>query len=341
MNDLMNFLTSEEIIIVYIIAAVACLISIIVYLVEKNNDRLRKKHNTKELNKLVEEIRAVVPEEELAMYDDAILDTIMSKDETPIDAMIGGEPMVIGPVEVAENEYQLPVIEEAPVIEEELVYTSIEPDEATAKLELQRIQEQLEREEMEIHSEPEEIVVEGTIEEAPVGIAPEPINQYELEQEQRAIISMDELLSHSRETYEANELTQYEDEGNEPISIQDLEIQVQRQAAHYDEPFIIANVVPEEELQAGINEAFETVEVMHIDDMNTITPETVNPVVKEEKKRFVSSPIISPIFGIERDPARDNALALENTANFEKLDAAIRKNNNEFYVSLNELEGKE
>ena len=72
--------------------------------------------------------------------------------------------------------------------------------------------------------------------------------------------------------------------------------------------------------------------------MNTITPENVNPVVKEERKKFVCSPIISPIFGIERDPARDNALALENTANFEKLDAAIRKNNNEFYVSLNEME---
>ena len=77
---------------------------------------------------------------------------------------------------------------------------------------------------------------------------------------------------------------------------------------------------------------------MHIDDMNTITPENVNPVVKEERKKFVCSPIISPIFGIERDPARDNALALENTANFEKLDAAIRKNNNECYVSLNEME---
>ena len=151
------------------------------------------------------------------------------------------------------------------------------------------------------------------------------------------------MLSKSKEMYAANELTQYKDEGNEPISIQDLEMQVQKQAAYYDEPFIIANVVPEEELQEGINEAFsqvETIEVLNMDDFNTISENTVNPVVKETvTKKFQCSPIISPIFGIERDPARDNAIALENTANYEKLDAAIRKHD-ELYMSLSELQEK-
>ena len=143
--------------------------------------------------------------------------------------------------------------------------------------------------------------------------------------------------------YESNEMTQYKDEGNEPISIQDLEVQVQKQVASYDEPFIIANVVPEEELQADINEAFdqvEEVEVLQMDDFHTIQPETVNPVVKEPVvKRFECSPIISPIFGIERDAARDNAIALENTANYEKLDQQLRSSN-DFYMTLNELQGK-
>ena len=348
MNDLLEFLTSEEIIIVYIIAALACFICIVVYIIEKNNDRLRKKHNTKELNKLVEEIRAIVPEEQLAMYDTPI-ETVM---ETPVESMTLAAPMVIGPIDVVENE--MPIVEEAPIIEEnkvieepkyieaspiveeeptpvreiskeveeEFEYTSIEPDEATARLELQKLKEQLEKE----------------------SITPEPvdvINHYEEEQERQAIISLDELLSKSKEMYEANEITQYADEGNEPISIQDLELQVNKQAATYSEPFVIANVVPENELQEGINEAFEQaeVEVMHMDDMNTIKEEKVNPIKKEVKK-FVASPIISPIFGIERDAARDNALALENTANFEKLDAEIRKKN-EFYISMSELEGKE
>ena len=34
---------------------------------------------------------------------------------------------------------------------------------------------------------------------------------------------MDELLRKSNELYEKNEVKQYEDEGNEPISLQDLE----------------------------------------------------------------------------------------------------------------------
>ena len=56
MNELIEFLTSKEIIIVYIVASLACFLCFIIYLVEKNNDRLRRKQNTKELNKLVEEI---------------------------------------------------------------------------------------------------------------------------------------------------------------------------------------------------------------------------------------------------------------------------------------------
>ena len=325
MNDLLQFLTSQEIIIVYIIAAFACLICFIVYLVEKNNEKLRLKHNTKELNKLVEEIREQVPEEELELFAAPIIEP--NKEETSINDLINKEPMVIGPIDVEETVDLTEVVEQVQKIEdedEEFEYTSIEPDQQTARLELKKLQEQLEQEE---HIEPEQVV-----------------NAYEEEQEKTAIISLEELLAKSKEMYEANELTQYKDEGNEPISIQDLELQVNRQAAVYNEPFIIANVVPEEELQEGINEAFENVvleeqEVLHMDDMNTIKEETVNPVVKEEVRRFQASPIISPIFGIERDPSKDNALALENTANYDKLDAAIR-HNNEFYMTMNELQGK-
>ena len=74
MNDLLEFLTSQEIIIVYMIAALACLICFIVYLVEKNNEKLRLRHNTRELNKLVEEIKAMTDEEERALYDEPVLE---------------------------------------------------------------------------------------------------------------------------------------------------------------------------------------------------------------------------------------------------------------------------
>ena len=58
--DIVEFLTSKEIIVVYIIAAVACLLCFIIYLVEKHNDRGRKRHNTKELNKLVEQNKLII-----------------------------------------------------------------------------------------------------------------------------------------------------------------------------------------------------------------------------------------------------------------------------------------
>ena len=67
----------------------------------------------------------------------------------------------------------------------------------------------------------------------------------EEQQEEAAIISLDELLKKGKEMYEKNEITQYEDEGNEPISLQDLERKYGEKKENYDEPFIIEEVVPE------------------------------------------------------------------------------------------------
>ena len=334
MNELLEFLTSKEIIIVYIISALACLICFIVYLIEKNNDNLRKKHNTKELNKLVEEIRAALPEEEEEMYDVPILEVIEEKEESSINDLLNQEPMVIAPIEV--QEVIEPVVEEVvedeyleEYPEEELQYTTMEPDPETARRELRQLQEQLERQES-MEKNAEEPVIENI-----------ELTNYEEEQERTAIISMEELYAKSKEMYAANELTQYQDEGNEPICLQDLERQAERQATVYEEPFIIANVVMDEESgKEQIVEVIETKEVLHMDDFNTIKEATVQPVRKEpEVKKFKSTPFISPIFGIERDPASENEMALENTANYEKLDEEIRKTN-EFVMSLKELQRK-
>ena len=210
MNELLEFLTSKEIIIVYIISALACLICFIVYLIEKNNDNLRKKHNTKELNKLVEEIRAALPEEEEEMYDVPILEVIEEKEESSINDLLNQEPMVIAPIEV--QEVIEPVVEEVveeeyleEYPEEELQYTTMEPDQETARRELRQLQEQLERQES-MEKNVEEPAIENI-----------ELTNYEEEQERTAIISMEELYAKSKEMYAANELTQYQDEGNEPI----------------------------------------------------------------------------------------------------------------------------
>ena len=297
--DLIEFLTSKEIIVVYIVAAAACLLCFIIYLVERNNQKARQRHNTRELNKLVEQIKEEVPEKVVVENKEPVLQVIEPVTETI-------EEEVIEPVEeIKEEKVEVidPVIEEEPKLEvkEELEYTTIEPDPQTARIELKKITEELKRQ--------EELEATGNI----------PLTNYEEQQEATAIISLEELVKKSKEMYEANELTQYKDEGNEPISISDLEVIAGREAAPITAPFEISTVVKEEE----------------VEDINIENNDTV---VEPEIKRFKSSPIISPVYGIEKNESV-NELELENTANYEKLDAEIKKTN-EFLMTLKELQSK-
>ena len=56
MDNIIELLTSKEVIVVYIVIAVACLLCFIIYLVDRNQDKRKRKQNTKELNKLVEDV---------------------------------------------------------------------------------------------------------------------------------------------------------------------------------------------------------------------------------------------------------------------------------------------
>jgi len=349
MNELLEFLTSKEIIVVYIVAALACLLCFIIYLVEKNNESLRRKHNTKELNRLVEEIQEEVPTTtETVNYEVPVLEQVSPNKEAAssvAELLENTNEMLKVNEPVAEKkeenvvavdtqksvlpeqktEYNIPVItnviaqeQPAPIKkeEEELQYTSVEPDQATARLELEKLTQELKRQEEETN-QPENIA----------------LTNYEEEQEKEAIISLQELVKKSKEMYEANELTQYADEGNEPISLQDLEKKMGNQKApSYDEPFIIENVVPEEMMQEELEAVTEPVQAetkkVTLDDFNTI----------QQPKKFQSSPIISPIYGIEKkESIAENELALENTANYEKLDEEIKRTN-EFLMTLKELQ---
>ena len=60
MNELIDFFTSKEIIVVYIVAAVACILCFIIYLIDKNYYKRKQRQNTRELNKLVEEVNEIV-----------------------------------------------------------------------------------------------------------------------------------------------------------------------------------------------------------------------------------------------------------------------------------------
>ena len=258
MDNLLSFLTSKEVIIVYIVAALACALCFIIYIVEKNNEKIKQRHNTKELNKLVEELKEeVVEEEPEVIYDQPVIQYVEDVvEESVVNQMIDtsvvevSQPAVsnVAPVTVEttsivpeEMKESLVVIEEKEdTIEkldntiEELQYTTIEPDQQTAKLELQKLTEDLRKQ--------EELAKTQEIEK----IA---LTNYEEQQEATAIISLDELVKKGKEMYESNEITQYEDEGNEPISLEELEKRAGlANDEEYTKPFIIENVVEKEEI---------------------------------------------------------------------------------------------
>ena len=313
MNDLIEFLTSSQSIIVYIVASLACLACIIVYVVEVNNDKLRKRHNTKELNKLVEEIQELEQEErvEEVNYDVPILQPIDESSnvlemlESTEELKVDKEEIVVETPVVQETEpliFDDIKVEEEKQEEDELQYTTIEPDQETAKLELKKITEALKREQ-ELEN------VENIA-----------LTNYETEQEENAIISLQELVTKAKDMYAQNELTQYQDEGNEPISLSDLEEKMNKKVENIVESFKIDKVVPEKELE------------------DTKEFEKASGVKLEESSKFKSSPIISPIFGIENNEEKET-IELENTANYEKLDEEVKKTN-EFLMSLKELQSK-
>ena len=307
MTKLISFLTSKELLIACGVIGIACLLCLIIYYVEKSTEKRRRRHNTRELNKLVEEVKKEVPVEDTKVYNQTpVMEPIIINEEVSvseaIDKTIEVKPIV---EEKIEEKMEEPlIIEEIEVVPEDdvLEYTDIEPDQVTAQLERKKIREELERQES----------IEDT-----QNIS---LTNYEEEQEENAIISLEELVKKGKEIYDSNEEVQYMDEGNEPISLQELEQKVGRKAEeNFNEPFIIENVVPEEVV---IEEKIEEVKVV--------------PTKVEVNHKFQTSPIISPIYGIEKS-ASINDLALENTANYEKLDAEIRRTN-EFRMSLSDLQ---
>lgn len=259
--------------------------------------------------------------------NEPVVSNISVVKEVASDAFVSGESVT----EV------LDAVEETPKTEEVLQYTTIAPQEEEAKRELQKITEQLQREAM------ENSLIEHT--------------EFEDEQEKNAIISMDELMSKADTLYVANEETQYKDEGNEPISLQDLEEQYKKQKE------VIETIDVEEISPVEIENNVEEIEALNVaedvqakplyeglkqekfvlDDFSSV--KINKPDIKKipYQETFKTSPVISPVFGITDKNtsvySSKTELELENTANYEKLDEEIRKTN-EFLATLKELQNK-
>ena len=368
-EDIIDFLATKEVLIVLAIIGLILFVYFILWFHEfmkKHEKKKKLQNNTMELNKLVAEVReaekketatSIVKEEspkerleeekidakvnevvennnsiktsvvEEVRPHESIKEIVSSKmtsspievqpvvvsiDETPVNAndsiMLNDkfeekveilEPNVITPVESPKNEEEV-------IKYKDEVYT-----ESEAKKELERITEELKKLENEDKSENIELT------------------KFETEQEENAIISLDELIAKGKTITEQNEVREYQDDGNEPISIQELEERYKKEKKEIE--------VLEEEPKLEKTK-------LSIDDFLSAKPyEKAVPLKEaytEKKSTYQPSPIISPIYGIEEEPVRKNTtLELENTANLQKFDEEIRKTN-EFLSKLKELQEK-
>lgn len=431
MSNIINLLTSQEMIVVYIVTGIACFIYFVIFMIDRSYYKRKRRQNTKELNQLVEDInielakendmtntdsllnientynepvlepisnndfvyvepinRVVEKKEEVkavpvvenkainvdtmieeitatpapAVMEEVILNdnkkeelTTESLDEPEIVEVIEEttpvEPVTIEPIEVPvieteqakvepeehkeeientisveENPTVTTITAEEEVLEvqpeviepvketEELTYTNIEPTKQEAQAELRRLTEELEA----ASSSQEEKIT---------------LTSFEEEQERDAIISLEELIKRSKEMYESNEISQYDDE-NIPISLSDLERQIQETLQETEildtptEPVLIETPT--------IEPIKEEQEQLVLEDLNTVevSEKPISNAYKTEV--FKISPVISPIYGIEKT-RNSNDMELENTANYEKLDAEIKKTN-EFLATIKDLQ---
>ena len=359
MNGLINFLTTEEMIVVYALVGIASVLYLIIYILDKSYYKRKQRQNTKELRKIVDEVsEKIEPEVKEELKQEPVITQVVEQKEEKIEVTPVVEPVIVEPkkeevieiLSTPQESVTIPEIEpvqqtviekvqqdekvvenqEIPtsvvekikeekeaIPEEELQYTSIEPNPTEAQAELMRLTETLEKAEEEVKN------IELTA--------------FEEEQEQNAIISLDELMERGKAMYENGEFDKLEDEGNEPISLQDLEERMKEAkesvAAIEEEP-VITEVTPVSEQM--VLDDFQTVEVKK----ETTTPVVEKKELYSEHKKFKSSPVISPVYGIEHPTSTNaNDIELENTANYEKLDEEIRKTN-EFLMTLKELQKK-
>ena len=293
MSSIIDFILNNEGLIMFSLFIMIVLLLVIVVI----TDSINKKKNASDAKKLlIDSSEDIIS----AFKEDLINEEYTSNTE---DLTQYSDVLMVetekNPSEVTEIKY----VED----DEELEKTK-------AQLELKNLKEELMKAELEEKKQQEIKVAETKVTKEEI------IDTFESSQEENAIISLEEFNKVSDRIYEANEEVQYKDEGNEPISIQELE-----QLYNTKE----LKVINMEEIEKNTVEEKPVV----IEDKKE---ETIKPIV-EETTKFKSSPIISPVFGIDADPEENiNNIALENTANLDKLSEEIRKTN-EFLNTLREL----
>lgn len=336
MIDLTELFKNQTFITILVVSILLIFATILFVALHRTKDTRLKKQNTKELENLIDENDIVNTissnkEEKVETPIITVEDTNSNLENVVIDnnnvKSEVSEPIIIidnsdkkeDVVEAISNEENSIKVEE---VKEDIVYAPIELNKDEAKEELERLTKELE-----IRAEIEK---QKALDEANnIEKEDDELTSFEKEQEENAIISMDELMSKANDIYTNNEVIQYEDEGNEPITLDDLRARWEQEQAKF------AKIEKEEEKKEEV--------VVEVKPEEKEIKQVVFPTM-ERISKFENSPIISPVYGIERkdndeDVISSNELELENTADYEKFDEEIRKTN-EFIATLKELQKK-
>lgn len=187
------------------------------------------------------------------------------------------------------------------------------------------INEEIEKEELEEANLSKANAVQEDLNEILAMSIDNQIIHHEDEQEAKAIISVDEFNKISDDLYDSNEVVQnaYQDEGNEPISLKELEdlYNTREMEAIKLEDF---NTIDKKDKKSEKEAILEQADIKKMEDLPPITDE----------KKFKSSPFISPIFGLNE---KEDNIELEQTADLDKLNDEVKKTN-EFLKALKELQ---
>lgn len=406
MINLANFIESSTFIVVCVAVILISGIIVMIHISSKNKEKRRRKQNTKELNdtlsmEILDEQNSpvvILPEakiEESVIEKEepvVVIDNNANNKVDVVEALSKNQEEKLENKEIQEQTEQAQIIDEIKPIEEKQEEVNIEPEkEEITPIEIEKEEEKTKTYEID---EKENLVyapIELNKEEArevldrlAIELAQKEekeeqlvedeknieLTNFEREQEENAIISLDELMEKGKELYNQNEMVGYDDEGDEPITIEQLQERWQK------EKEVINQIQVEEKLEEieQVKEESNIIEPVHAEEptINTtvIVPERIE--IEEENKekvikkvefpsilpnrkeayesKFENSPIISPVYGIERKKFEEEeklhpeliqagSLELENTANYEKFDEEIKKTN-EFIAALKELQKK-
>lgn len=306
MKELIDSFGVNNFIIIVAVVIAILLALLIIFIIEKINKRNNKDYfDYYETDDIDDEII----EEYKENLEENITNQVIENDP-PID-----EQLINLIEEVPSNIIDTPEKEEIPVkvidtsVREEVIYKQDTLTEQEAKKTLQEVTKKL------METDKDNDIIDHT--------------HFEVEQEERSIISYEELKKINYNIDEVNDNLLL-DEGNEPITIDEL---------YYTQNSPKNDKYPKEEIEDLKNVIEQTTRI----DLPVINNNTQVKTEDINSKKFKNSEVISPVFGIYKNVERKNNArpiqSIEDTVEIKQLELEIQKTE-EFLKELKKLKDK-